>query len=96
MARIGPADEGDLDPRAKEILDALHGEWGRTWNISRGLANNPAILEAFIALQAGLDKDRWYNESRRGLRFVLIFVGSRLARRATPVEGCRENEGGTA
>ncbi len=56
MARIGPADEGDLDPHAKEILDRLHGEWGRPWNISRGLANNPAILEAFIALQAGLDK----------------------------------------
>ncbi len=59
MARIGPADEGDLDPRAKEILDRLHGEWGRPWNISRGLANNPAILEAFIALQAGLDKGGW-------------------------------------
>ena len=56
MARIGPADEGDLDPRAKEILDGLHGEWGRPWNISRGLANNPAILDVFIALQAGLEK----------------------------------------
>ena len=64
MARIGPADEGDLDPHAKEILDGLHGEWGRPWNISRGLANNPAILDVFIALQAGLEKGGLSPEDR--------------------------------
>jgi uncharacterized peroxidase-related enzyme len=64
MARIGPAEDGDMDPRARRALGELHAAWGRPWNVSRGLANNPAVLEAFIALQAGLDKSGLTPEDR--------------------------------
>jgi uncharacterized peroxidase-related enzyme len=56
MARIGPADEGDIDPRTKQVLDELHGEWGRPWNISRGLANNPAVLNLFVTIGRELER----------------------------------------
>ncbi|MDH3473354.1 MAG: carboxymuconolactone decarboxylase family protein [Rhodospirillales bacterium] len=56
MARIEPLDPDKADAKTRALLDELGLRWGETWNISRGLAHNPAVLEAFMALNAALDR----------------------------------------
>jgi uncharacterized peroxidase-related enzyme len=56
MARIEPLDLDKADARTRAQLEELSARWGETWNISRGLAHNPAILEAFMALNEALDR----------------------------------------
>lgn len=50
MARIAPVDEGQADDRTRALLERIRTDWGRSWNVAGGLANNPAVLEGFMAL----------------------------------------------
>ena len=56
MARIEPVDRDTTDARTRALLDELSARWGASWNISRALAHNPAILVAFLALNPALDR----------------------------------------
>ncbi len=50
MARIEPVDESQTDEQTRALLTKIRADWGRSWNVTSGLANNPAVLEGFIAL----------------------------------------------
>lgn len=53
MARIpllGP-DHPDIDPKAVAILGAVREQFGSDFNVIKGLANHPDVLESFMGLQ---------------------------------------------
>lgn len=50
MARIDPIDENQADEETRALLAKTRANWGRSWNVTGGIANNPAVLEGFLAL----------------------------------------------
>ena len=48
MPRIGPVSDNDIDPRAREMLDAAHKKLGMVPNLFRGLANSATALETYL------------------------------------------------
>ncbi len=50
--RIGPVAEAEADEKVRALLQRVRSEWGRDWNITGALANNPAVLEGLLALEA--------------------------------------------
>lgn len=52
MARIEPVKEDEADDEAKALLVKIRTDFGRSWNVFGGLANNPAVLEGLLALSA--------------------------------------------
>lgn len=50
MARIPPVMDDTDDEDARAVLGDLQKRWGAAPNVARTLANNPKILEAFLAL----------------------------------------------
>lgn len=50
MARIEPVDESQADEKTRALLAKVRTDWSRSWNVTGGLANNPAVLEGFLAL----------------------------------------------
>lgn len=64
MPRIDPVTEAQADDETRALLRRLRGRWGKPWNVSSGLANNAAVLEAFIALNNSLDRSGLSPEDR--------------------------------
>ncbi len=56
MSRIQPVDESVADQGTKDVLAEVRAKWGSSWNITSALANNPAVLDAFLALNQALDR----------------------------------------
>jgi uncharacterized peroxidase-related enzyme len=56
MARIEPVKEDEADDEAKALLVKIRTDFGRSWNVFSGLANNPAVLEGLLALSAAQGK----------------------------------------
>lgn len=50
--RIPPVEETEADEKVRALLEKVRREWGRDWNLVHALANNPAVLEGFMALNA--------------------------------------------
>jgi len=50
MARIQPVSNDTSDPNEQKALALVRGVWGSNWNMTNTIANNPKILEGFIAL----------------------------------------------
>ena len=50
MARIEAVTESEADEKTRALLERIRTHWGRSWNVAGGLANNPAVLEGFMAL----------------------------------------------
>ncbi len=50
MARIPPVSDDTSDPDMQKALALVRGVWGSNWNATSTIANNPKILEGFIAL----------------------------------------------
>jgi len=59
VARIEPIDESQADERTSVLLAKIRANWGQSWNVASAIANNPAVLEGFLALSAA--------QSRSGL-----------------------------
>ena len=66
MARIEPVKEGEADEKARALLEKIRTDWGRSWNVTGGIANNPAVLEGFIALN-GAQAESGLSEAEREL-----------------------------
>ena len=49
MARIEAVIESEVDEKTRDLLARIRTHWGRSWNVASGLANNPAVLEGFMA-----------------------------------------------
>ena len=56
MARIAPVDESQADDRTRALLEKIRTDFGRSWNVFSGIANNPAVLEGLLALSAAQGK----------------------------------------
>ncbi len=56
MARIEPVQEEAADDEARALLEKVRRDFGRSWNVFGGLANNPAVLEGLLALSAAQGK----------------------------------------
>jgi len=66
MARIEPVKEGEADEKARALLEKIRTDWGWSWNVTGGIANNPAVLEGFIALN-GAQANSGLSEAEREL-----------------------------
>ena len=64
MPRIGPISDATKDPAAKAALDFVQQSWGMNWNITRGMANNPEILQGFIAFYGAIEQSGLSKEDR--------------------------------
>jgi uncharacterized peroxidase-related enzyme len=52
--RLKQIDPAQATGKVKTIFDALHAKLGLVPNLTRGLANSPAALEAYVAMKAAL------------------------------------------
>jgi len=66
MGRIEPIAESQADEKAGPLLAKIRTDWGRSWNVIGGIANNPAVLEGFIALN-GAQAESGLSEAEREL-----------------------------
>lgn len=56
MSRIHQITPDSATGKAKELLDAVHGKLGLVPNITRAMANSPAVLEGYLGLSGALGK----------------------------------------
>ena len=58
MARLTPIDPADAAGRAKELLDAVQAKLGLVPNMTRGMAANPVVLDAYLGFSGALGRGR--------------------------------------
>jgi uncharacterized peroxidase-related enzyme len=56
MTRISPIDHGTAEGRTRELLDAVRTQLGFAPNMMKTMARSPAVLEAYLTLNATLGK----------------------------------------
>jgi uncharacterized peroxidase-related enzyme len=56
MSRISPVERDQATGKARELLDAVHGKFGKVPNIAGVLANAPAALDGYLSLSGALAK----------------------------------------
>jgi uncharacterized peroxidase-related enzyme len=56
MSRIHQITPDSATGKAKELLDAVKGKLGLVPNITRAMANSPAVLEGYLGLSGALGK----------------------------------------
>lgn len=44
VTRVAPVDPAQADPETARLLRARERRWGRSWNVTRTIANAPAVL----------------------------------------------------
>ena len=54
MQRLTPIDPAEAEGKAKSLLDGVQRSLGMTPNLMRVMANSPAVLDAYIALNKAL------------------------------------------
>ena len=54
MSRIHQIAPDSATGKAKELLDAVKGKLGLVPNITREMANSPAVLEGYLGLSGAL------------------------------------------
>ena len=77
MARIEPVKEDEADDEAKALLTKIRTDFGRSWNVFGGLANNPAVLEGLLAFLMPL-------YDAEGKAYLTIAVGCTGGRHRAP------------
>ncbi len=58
MPRLTAVDPSSATGKAKQLLDAVQGKVGMTPNITRTMAQSPAVLEAYLSFSAALGGGR--------------------------------------
>lgn len=56
MSRIPQLNPESASGRAKELLDAVHSKLGLVPNMTRAMANSPAVLDGYLSLSGALSK----------------------------------------
>lgn len=56
MSRIPQINPESATDRAKELLDAVKGKLGLVPNMTRAMANSPAVLDGYLSLSGSLSK----------------------------------------
>lgn len=54
MSRFKPVDPATATGRTKELLDAVKQKFGMAPNITRAMANSPAVLEGYLSFSGAL------------------------------------------
>lgn len=107
--RLKQIDPAQATGKAKTIFDALQAKLGLVPNLTRGLANSPAALEAYVAMKTALGGGSI--DARFGERIALAtaeandcdyclsahsFFGARLGLNESEIAAARTGESGDA
>lgn len=74
MSRIAPVDERKVDPETAETLQKYKEMWDGDWNLTRVLANAPALLEAFGGFWAGLRRTSLSDVEREVVALEMAYL----------------------
>jgi uncharacterized peroxidase-related enzyme len=56
MPRIPPIREEEATPEARAALERVRRLWGRSWNVTSGLAHAPTVLNGFLDFWRGIEQ----------------------------------------
>jgi alkylhydroperoxidase family enzyme len=71
MSRITQIDPETATGRAKERLDAVKGKLGLVPNMTRVMANAPAVLDGYLQSSGALDKGTLSTKAREQIALAL-------------------------
>jgi uncharacterized peroxidase-related enzyme len=71
MSRLNAIDPTTVTGRAKELLDAVKGKLGIVPNMTRVMANSPAVLEGYLGLSGALAGGSLSAKTREELALVV-------------------------
>ena len=71
MARIHQVAPESATGKAKELLDAVQGKLGLVPNLTRAMANSPAVLEGYLGLSGALGKGRLSAKNREQIALAV-------------------------
>jgi uncharacterized peroxidase-related enzyme len=71
MSRLHQIAPEAANGKAKELLDAVKGKLGLVPNMTRAMANSPAVLEAYLGFSGALSKGSLSNKSREQIALAV-------------------------
>ena len=71
MSRISQIDPTTATGRAKELLDAVKGKLGLVPNMTRAMANAPAVLDGYLQLRGALSKGSMPSKVREQIALAI-------------------------
>lgn len=71
MSRIAQINPESATGRAKELLDAVKGKLGLVPNMTRAMANSPAVLDGYLSLSGALAKGRLSAKQREQISLTV-------------------------
>ncbi len=71
MPRLTQVDPAAADGKAKELLDAVQGKMGAVPNVTRVMANAPAVLDAYLANATALGKGAFDAKTREAIALTI-------------------------
>jgi uncharacterized peroxidase-related enzyme len=71
MSRIHQLNPLSATGKAKELLDAVQGKLGLVPNMTRAMANSPAVLEGYLSLSGALSKGELSAKSREQIALAV-------------------------
>lgn len=71
MSRIHQVNPQSATGRAKELLDAVQGKLGLVPNMTRAMANSPAVLDGYLSLSGSLSKGALSAKSREQIALAV-------------------------
>ena len=71
MSRIHQLNPQSATGKAKELLEAVQGKLGLVPNMTRAMANSPAVLEGYLSLSGALSKGALSAKSREQIALAV-------------------------
>ena len=71
MSRIPQINPQSATGKAKELLDAVQGKLGLVPNMTRAMANSPAVLDGYLSLSGALSKGALSAKSREQIALAV-------------------------
>jgi uncharacterized peroxidase-related enzyme len=71
MSRIHQVNPQSATGKAKELLDAVQGKLGLVPNMTRAMANSPAVLDGYLSLSGSLSKGALSAKSREQIALAV-------------------------
>ena len=71
MSRIHQVDPQSATGKAKDLLDAVQGKLGLVPNMTRAMANSPAVLDGYLSLSGALSKGALSAKSREQIALAV-------------------------
>jgi uncharacterized peroxidase-related enzyme len=71
MSRVNQIAPESATGKAKELLDSVHGKLGMVPNMTRAMANAPAVLEGYLHLSGALGKGKLSAKTREQIALAV-------------------------